>query len=216
MRVFVDTADSDQITDVMSYGFVSGITTNPSLIAKTGKSFPAAVADILATAPDATVLIEAVGTDTGSLIDEARALAAHSDRVVVKVPATPYALEAVRALSSEGIQTTVTLVFSVNQAIAAACAGASFVAPFVGRLDDIDDDGIERVRTIGEVFAIHGVATQIISASIRSAGKVSELFLAGSHVVTLPVEVIKSMVTHPLTDSGLDRFETDWRSVPVA
>jgi transaldolase len=216
MRIFVDTANTASIREAVSLGFVSGVTTNPTIISRENRPFDQVVSEILTIDPSLTVLLEAVSETADDMVAEAQTLAKFGPNIVVKVPATAAGLRAVRILNGSGIETTVTLTFSVNQAIAAACAGATYVAPFVGRLDDIGTDGIQRVRDIHNVLSAQGSTTRIIAASIRSPGVVGKLFEAGADTVTVPVKVARAMMSHPLTDTGLARFNEDWRAVPTA
>lgn len=216
MRIFLDTANAEQIRRGVATGCVSGATTNPTIIAREGKPFERCMADIVAVDPNLTILVEAIGPGIESLVAEARTLAKLARGIVVKLPMTAEGLAAVRLLSDTGIRTTVTLVFSLTQAIAAACAGATFVAPFVGRLDDIGADGVELVRSIRQTYSIQKVTTGIIAASIRASRAVGELFAAGADVVTMPYGVFESMLAHPLTEAGLRKFAEDWRTVTRA
>jgi transaldolase len=216
MRIFVDTANTASIKEAVSLGFVSGVTTNPTIISRENKPFDQVVSEILTIDPSLTVMLEAVSETADDMVAEAQTLAKFGTNIVVKVPATAEGLRAVRILNGSGIETTVTLTFSVNQAIAAACAGATYVAPFVGRLDDIGTDGIQRVRDIHNVLSAQSSPTKIIAASIRSPGVVGKLFEAGADTITVPVEVARAMMSHPLTDTGLARFKEDWQAVPTA
>lgn len=214
MRIFVDTANIAAIKEAVSLGFVSGVTTNPSIISRENKPFDQVVSEILDIDPNLTVLLEAVGESAEEMVEEAQAFAEHGPNVVVKVPATSEGLRAVRKLNGTGISTTVTLTFGVNQAIAAACAGATYVAPFVGRLDDIGTDGVQRVHDIHQVLTAQQSPTRIIAASIRSPGVVGKLFEAGADTITVPIKVARAMIDHPLTDTGLAKFREDWQTVP--
>jgi transaldolase len=171
--------------------------------------------DIAAIDPGLTILVEAVSEGRDELIAEARELAESTNNIVIKLPMTSTGLAACKVLSSEGIRVTMTLVFSLNQAVLASNAGASFVAPFVGRLDDINADGLGLVRSIRNTFAVHRVDTGIIAASLRTPQAVAELFAAGCDIVTMPYTVLEQMVGHPLTDAGLKRFAEDWKRVPA-
>jgi len=214
MKIFLDTANAEQIKKAVSTGAVSGVTTNPTLISRENKPFDQCINDILAIDPNLTVLLEVTALETDEMIEQARQLSAIADGVVVKIPMTASGLSAIKVLSSEGITTATTLVFSVNQAIAASCAGTDFVAAFVGRLDDIDADGVGLIRSIKRTFEIHNVSTGIIAASLRTPRSVEELFSAGCDIVTMPAKIFDAMLRHPLTDAGLKKFMEDWEKVP--
>ncbi len=215
MQLFLDTANVAEIRQGVAAGIVRGVTTNPSIIAREKKPFEVCLREILAIDPTLTVLAEVLAEDTQGMITEARNLARLSDRIVVKIPMTGPGLAAVRVLAQEKIRTTVTLVFSANQAIAASCAGADYVAPFVGRLDDIGADGIGLVRQIKDIFVRQNVRTQTIAASIRTPQSVTDLFAAGCDIVTMPGKILLAMLEHPLTAAGLKKFREDWQSVPA-
>ena len=214
MRIFLDTANVEQIEWALAAGCLSGVTTNPTIIAREQKSLSQCISDIVAIDPSLTLLIEAVSAQAQDLAAEARELTRLAPNAVIKLPMTYEGLAAIRILSPDGIRTAVTLVFSLNQAVAASCAGADYVAPFVGRLDDINADGVEVVRSIKEAFHAHGVSTQVIAASVRTPQRVGELFAAGADVVTMPASILRVMLKHPLTDAGLARFAEDWSKVP--
>ena len=214
MQIFLDTANIEEISKGIAGGCVSGVTTNPTIISRENKSLQKCISDISALDPDLTILVEAVSLETKDMIGEARQLSKLAKNIIVKIPMTPQGLAAVRILSEENIRTTVTLVFSCNQAIAASCAGADYVAPFVGRLDDINADGLNLIKSIKKIFAVQNVKTKIISASIRTPQSVAELFAAGSDIVTMPGNILQAMYKHPLTDAGLQKFAEDWRKVP--
>ncbi len=213
MKIFIDTANLEHIKEVNSWGILDGVTTNPSLIAKEGCPFEVRVQDICAIV-DGPISAEAVSVDSEGMVREARELSKIHENVIVKIPMTAEGLKAVKVLSAEGIKTNVTLVFSANQALLAAKAGATYVSPFVGRLDDISHNGMDLVRDIVEIFTIHGFETQVIAASIRHPVHVTEAALAGAHVATVPYEVLKKMVKHNLTDEGIQKFLKDWEKVP--
>jgi transaldolase len=213
MRIFIDTANLDHIREVNSWGILDGVTTNPSLIAKEGCDFKDRVNAICAIV-DGPISAEAVSTDSEGMVREARELSKIHENVIVKIPMTAEGLKAVKVLSAEGIKTNVTLVFSANQALLAAKAGATYVSPFVGRLDDISHNGMELVRDIVEIFTIYDFETQVIAASIRHPVHVTEAALAGAHVATVPYEVLKKMLKHNLTDEGIQKFLKDWEKVP--
>ncbi len=211
MRFFLDTANIDEIRIAHSWGVISGVTTNPSLVAKEGRVFKDVIEEICSIV-DGPVSAEVIGLEADAMVREARDLAAWADNVVIKIPMTCDGLKAVAELSREGIHTNVTLVFTPAQALLAARAGASYVSPFVGRLDDIASDGMRLVADIAEIFAMHGIDTEIIAASIRHPMHVIEAAKAGAHIATVPFSVLKSMVAHPLTDKGIERFLADWKS----
>ena len=214
MQIFLDTANAEQIARGVATGCVAGVTTNPTIIAREKKSLSRCVQDIVAVDPELVILLEAMATGVDEIVREARELSGLAGHVVVKLPMTAEGLSAARRLSQEGIRTTVTLVFSLNQAVAAACAGADFVAPFVGRLDDINADGLGLVRSIKQTFTTHQVKTQVIGASVRTPQMVADLFAVGCDVVTMPEGILAAMLRHPLTDAGLKKFSEDWKTVP--
>ncbi len=213
MRIFIDTANLDHIREVNSWGILDGVTTNPSLIAKEGCAFEDRVNEICAIV-DGPISAEAVSMDADGMVREARQLSKIHENVVVKIPMTAEGLKAVKVLSAEGVRTNVTLVFSPNQALLAAKAGATYVSPFIGRLDDISHTGMDLVRDIVEIFTIYGYETQVIAASIRHPVHVTEAALAGAHVATVPYDVLKKMLKHNLTDEGIQKFLKDWEKVP--
>lgn len=210
MKFFIDTANITEIKDAASLGVIAGVTTNPSLIAKEKRDFKTVVKEITAIV-DGPISAEVVSTRFEEMLPEARELAKISDNVVIKVPLNAEGLKTVKALTAEGIKTNVTLIFSANQALLAARAGASFVSPFVGRLDDISEDGMELIKTVADIFTIHGIHTEIIAASIRHPLHVTRAALAGAHIATVPYKVIMTMLNHPLTDAGIKRFLEDWK-----
>lgn len=213
MRLFLDTANIEEIREAVSWGVISGVTTNPTLVSREqDRSFIEIVREITALVPG-PVSVEAVSLDGPSIIEEARRLAAMARNVVVKVPMTPEGLKAVKVLAGEGVKTNVTLVFSANQALLAALAGASYVSPFVGRLDDIGHDGMAVVRDVAEIFQLHALDTEIITASVRHPLHVLEAAKAGSDIATVPMKVLRAMVSHPLTDRGIEKFLADWKKV---
>ncbi|KDR94793.1 transaldolase [Peptoclostridium litorale DSM 5388] len=209
MKFFVDTANVDEIREIHSWGVVDGVTTNPSLVAKEGRNFEEVIAEITSIV-DGPVSAEVISLEAQGMIKEARELSKIHENVVVKIPMTDEGLKAVSVVSKEGIKTNVTLVFSPNQALLAAKAGAAYVSPFVGRLDDIGNTGMEVVRKIVDIFDIYGIETQVITASVRHADHVTEAALAGSHVATVPYAVFKKMLGHPLTNIGIETFLSDW------
>ena len=212
MRFFLDTANVEEIKEVAQFGLLYGVTTNPSLIAKEKQNIHSVIREICEIV-DGPVSAEVIGTTAPEMIAEGRVLGALASNVVVKVPMTIEGLKAVHALSQDDIPTNVTLVFSANQALMAARAGAVFVSPFVGRLDDISEDGIHLVKTIADIFAIHDIDTEVIAASIRHPMHVTQAALAGAHIATVPYKVLLSLVKHPLTDAGIQRFLDDWKKV---
>ncbi|ADY72792.1 transaldolase [Desulfurobacterium thermolithotrophum DSM 11699] len=213
MKFFIDTADINEIKAAMEMGMVDGVTTNPTLISKTGRPFLEVAKEIVETVPG-PVSLEVVSLDAQGMINEARQLAKFGDNVVIKIPMTTEGLKAVKTLSKEGIKTNVTLVFSPLQALLAAKAGATYVSPFVGRLDDIGHDGMELISQIVQIYDNYGFNTEIIVASIRHPQHVLQAALLGADIATIPFKVIKQLAKHPLTDIGLERFLEDWAKVP--
>jgi transaldolase len=213
MQIFLDTADVREIRELAELGLVNGVTTNPSIIAKEGRPFREIVDEIL-TLVDGPVNLEVVSTDAAGMLKEGRDLASLHKNVVVKIPLIPEGLKAVRQLTSEGIKTNVTLCFSAPQALLAAKAGATYISPFVGRLDDISDVGMDLVREILIIYRNYGYATQVLAASLRTPVHFLEAALAGAHVCTLPPTVLRQLMRHPLTDIGLEGFLADWKKVP--
>lgn len=210
MLLFLDTANIDEINEIARWGVLGGVTTNPSLVSKERVDFKRVVKDICKIV-NGPVSAEVVATDTEGMLKEGRDIATWAENVVVKCPLTPPGLAATSRLSQEGIKVNVTLCFSVNQAILAARAGASFVSPFIGRLEDINEDGCALVEQIVEVFHIHGFNTKVLAASIRTPMQVTRVALAGADIATMPYKVFKQLVSHPLTDAGLDKFLSDWQ-----
>lgn len=213
MRIFIDTANVDQIREANSWGILDGVTTNPTLVAREGRDFKQVIQEICSIV-DGPISAEAVSVEAEGMVKEARELSKIHPNVVVKVPMTAEGLKAVKLLSKEGIKTNVTLVFSANQALLAAKAGATYVSPFIGRLDDISHTGMDLVRDIVTIFDNYGFKTQIIAASIRHPVHVTEAALAGAHVATVPFDILKKMLRHNLTDEGIQRFLKDWEKVP--
>lgn len=211
MKFFADTAEVSQIRSLAGLGLLDGVTTNPSLIAKSGRKIHEVIAEICSVT-DGPVSAEVVATDLDGMLGEGRELAALAQNVVVKVPLTEAGLGACRAFVASGIRVNVTLCFSLAQAIVAAKSGATFISPFVGRLDDINLDGMQLIRDIRTVYDRHNLSTQILAASIRSANHVSAAALAGADAVTGPEQVLRSLTRHPLTDAGLDKFIADWKA----
>jgi transaldolase len=213
MQIFLDTADVREIRELSELGLVNGVTTNPSIIAKEGRPFREIVDEILALV-DGPVNLEVVSTDAAGMVKEGRDLAKLHTNVVVKIPLIPEGLKAVRQLTGEGIKTNVTLCFSAPQALLAAKAGATYISPFVGRLDDISDVGMDLVREILIIYKNYGYATQVLAASLRTPIHFLDAALAGAHVCTLPPAVLRQLMKHPLTDIGLAGFLADWKKVP--
>jgi len=210
VKLFLDTANLDEIKEINAWGVLNGVTTNPSLVAKEGVDFKSRVVEICKIV-DGPVSAEVTTTDPKEMIRQGRDIAKWASNVMVKVPLTPAGLEACKTLSNDGIKVNVTLCFSVNQAILAARAGATFVSPFVGRLDDINEDGIQLIESIVEVFHIHGIETEVLAASLRTPPHVMHAALAGADIGTLPYKVFKMLVNHPLTDAGQEKFMADWK-----
>ena len=209
MKFFVDTAEIDEIAELNDLGMVDGVTTNPSLIMKSGRDIIEVTKEIcdLVSGP---VSAEVVATQANEMIAEGRKLAEIAENIAVKLPLTWDGLKACKVLSSEGKMVNVTLCFSVNQALLAAKAGATFISPFIGRLDDVNIDGMDIIADIRQVYDNYGYETQILAASIRTVNHVTQSALIGADVITAPPKVIKSLVNHPLTDQGLAQFMTDW------
>jgi len=213
MKFFIDTADINEIKEGIKLGLVDGVTTNPSLVSKTGKEFDVVVKEILKIV-DGPVSLEVIGLKHADMIREARNLSKLSEKVVVKIPMTDEGLMAVKVLSEEGINTNVTLVFSPLQALLAAKAGASYISPFVGRLDDIAYEGMELIEKIRIILDNYDYPSEIIVASIRNPLHVLDAALIGADIVTVPYNVIKQLAKHPLTDIGIEKFLADWNKVP--
>ena len=209
MKLFLDTANVEHIKEANEMGVICGVTTNPSLIAKEGRNFNEVIKEITEIV-DGPISGEVVSEDAEGMIKEGREIAAIHKNMIVKVPMTVEGLKAVKVLAREGIKTNVTLIFSANQALLAANAGATYVSPFLGRVDDISMDGMELVRTIAEIFEVHGINTEIIAASVRHPIHVIEAARVGAHIATVPYALVMQMVKHPLTDAGLEKFKADW------
>lgn len=212
MKIFIDTANVDEIREANEMGIICGVTTNPSLISKEGRDFKEVVTEIT-NIVNGPISAEVISLDAKGMLVEARELAKIHKNIVIKIPMTIEGLKAVKVLSSEGIKTNVTLIFSATQALLAARAGATYVSPFIGRLDDIDTLGMGIVEDIAEIFAIHDIETEIIAASIRSPLHASEAAMAGTDIATIPYKVLIQMTKHPLTDIGIERFLKDWESL---
>lgn len=209
MEFFIDTAITDEIREINDWGVLAGVTTNPSLIVASGRDFKEVVQEIAALVGGA-ISAEVTALDAAGMIKEGKEVAAWDKHVVVKLPLTPAGLQACKALTSEGIKTNVTLCFSVPQALLAARAGATYISPFAGRVDDIGWDGIQLIREIKEAYVLGDIQTKVLAASIRHPLHVQQAALAGADVATIPYKVFKQMVSHPLTDKGLDGFMKDW------
>jgi transaldolase len=213
MKFFIDTAYIDEIREAAAMGIIDGVTTNPSLVAKTGRKFR----DVLLEICDVVkgpVSAEVVSTTCNEMMKEARELAALRSNVVVKIPLIPEGLKAVRICSEEGIRTNVTLCFSATQALLAAKAGASYISPFVGRLDDVSNSGMPIVADIVQIYRNYGFQTEVLVASVRHPLHVLEAAKMGAHVATCPLSVLMQLIKHPLTDIGLEKFLADWKKVP--
>lgn len=209
MKLFIDTANVEEIREANDLGVICGVTTNPTLIAREGRDFKQVVTEI-AGIVDGPISAEVISDDHEGMIREARELAKIHSNIVIKIPMTLEGLKAVKVLSGENIRTNVTLIFSAAQALLAARAGASFVSPFLGRLDDIGMPGMELVEEIVEIFSLHDIQTEIIAASIRNQIHVIDAARAGAHIATIPYKVILQMAKHPLTDAGIEKFMKDW------
>ncbi len=209
MKFFIDTANVEEIRKAYDMGFISGVTTNPSLIAREGRDFHQVVREI-SSFVNGPISAEVIAEEADGMVGEAEELVKIGPHIVIKIPMTPEGLKAVSRLHKKGIHTNVTLVFSANQALLAARAGASYVSPFVGRIDDIGWDGVELVRDIADIFSIHQISTEIIAASIRKPQHIKQCALAGAHIATVPYQVLMDAMKHPLTDAGLARFKADW------
>ncbi|WP_242222376.1 fructose-6-phosphate aldolase [Bacillus cereus group sp. BfR-BA-01380] len=209
MKFFIDTANIDEIKEANDLGVLAGVTTNPSLVAREGVDFHERIREICSVV-SGPVSAEVISLESDKMIEEGKELAKIAPNVVVKVPMTTEGLKAVKAFADLGIRTNVTLVFSAVQALLAARAGATYVSPFLGRLDDIGHNGMDLIRQIADIFAIHGIETEIIAASVRHSVHVTDAALNGAHIATIPANVIASLVKHPLTDQGIEKFLADW------
>ena len=214
MKFFIDTANVEDIRKANDMGVICGVKTNPSLIAKEGRDFNEVIKEIT-TIVDGPISgeVKATTVDAEGMIAEGREIAKIHPNMVVKIPMTVEGLKATKVLSSEGIPVNVTLIFSANQAILAANAGAAYVSPFLGRLDDINTPGIDLIRNISEIFDIYGYDTEIIAASVRNPIHVTDCALAGADIATVPYKVIEQMTKHPLTDQGIEKFQADYKAV---
>lgn len=212
MKFFIDTANVDEIVEVNSWGILDGVTTNPSLIAKEGRNFEEVVKEITEIV-DGPISAEVISLDSEGMLEEARELAKIHKNIIIKIPMTKEGLKAVSQLDKEGIKTNVTLIFSANQALMAAKAGASYVSPFIGRLDDISTDGMKLIEDVVDIFNTFCIETEIIAASIRHPMHVIECALSGADIATIPYKIFNQMFKHPLTDSGIEQFLKDWDTV---
>lgn len=214
MKFFIDTANVDEIRKANELGVICGVTTNPSLIAKEGRDFVEVVREIT-TIVDGPISAEVISLEANAMVAEAEDLLKKLDNpnIVIKLPMCAEGLKACKMLTDKGIKTNVTLIFSAAQALLAAKAGATYVSPFVGRVDDIDWDGVQLVADIADIFAIYGIESEIIAASIRSSVHVTECAKVGADIATVPYKVIEQMIKHPLTDIGIERFLKDWETV---
>ena len=214
MKFFIDTANVEDIRKANDMGVICGVTTNPSLIAKEGRDFNEVIKEITSIV-DGPISgeVKATTVDAEGMIKEGREIAAIHPNMVVKIPMTVEGLKAVKVLSAEGIKTNVTLIFTANQALLAAEAGATYVSPFLGRLDDISQPGIDLINTISEIFSIYGYETEIIAASVRNPIHVIDCALAGADIATVPYKVIEQMTKHPLTDQGIEKYQADYKAV---
>lgn len=210
MRIFIDTANLQEIETAHAWGMIAGVTTNPSLVAKENISFHEQLVKIAALGFE-SVSGEVIALDAPGMIEEGRELAQLAPNITVKLPMTREGLTACRTLTEEGIKTNVTLIFNANQALLAARAGATYVSPFIGRLDDIGQDGVTLIEEISDIFTIHDIDTQIIAASIRHPQHVTQAALAGAHIATIPYKVIDQLFDHPLTNKGIEQFIADWK-----
>lgn len=213
MKLFIDTANVDEIRKANDLGVICGVTTNPSLIAKEGRDFKEVVQEIT-TIVDGPISAEVVSMESAGMVEEALELIKIHPNIVIKIPMCEEGLKATKILSAKGIKTNVTLIFSAAQALLAARAGATYVSPFVGRLDDIGQEGANLISEIREIFAVHDIPTQIIAASIRNPIHVTSCAAAGADIATVPYKIIMQMIKHPLTDSGIEKFLKDWETVP--
>jgi transaldolase len=214
MKLFIDTADIDEIREANAMGVLDGVTTNPSLVARTGRNFKSVVKEILSEIPDRPVSLETIALDAKGMIEESKKLADLGPNVVCKIPATVEGLKAIKALSDLGIRTNCTLCFQSSQAVLIAKAGATYVSPFVGRLDDITTVGMDLIGDIVQIYGNYDYETEIIVASVRNPLHVREAALYGADICTIPFNVIQQLMKHPLTDIGIDKFLKDWEKVP--
>lgn len=212
MKIFIDTANLEEIREAESYGIIAGVTTNPSLIARENGDFEKIISEITKIV-DGPISAEVLSLEADKMVEEGKKLASIHKNIVIKLPTTFEGLKACKRFKGLGIKTNLTLIFTLNQALLAARAGATYVSPFVGRLEDTGVDGIELVKSIRETFDKHGIESEIIGASIRNIYQVEELAKVGAHIGTLPFKVIQGMIKHQLTDAGIERFLNDWKNV---
>ena len=216
MKIFLDTADIEEIRNAARWGVLDGVTTNPSLFARTsGSTYEEVLQEICKITPG-PVSAEVVAEDVEGMLSEGRAFAKLAPNIVVKVPMSEEGLEAISAFAAEGIKTNCTLIFTANQGLLAAKAGASLLSPFVGRLDDINQDGMIVIRELVDIVTIHELDTEVLAASIRNPLHMTQAALAGSHIATLPFTILRQMVHHPLTDKGITQFKADWQKAREA
>jgi transaldolase len=212
MKIFLDTAEIEEIRSAARWGVLDGVTTNPSLFSKVGGSYDDVLMEICEITPG-PVSAEVVAGDSAGMLREGRHFAKLAPNIVVKVPMSEEGLEAIAGFAQEGIKTNCTLIFSSNQGLLAARAGASLLSPFVGRLDDINEDGMEVVRELVAIVNIHGLKSEVLAASIRHPRHMTQAALAGAHIATVPHKILREMIHHPLTDKGIVQFRKDWESV---
>jgi len=212
MKLFIDTANLNQIRQAMEWGILAGVTTNPTLVAREGGDFKDTILEIARLVPG-PISVEVLSKDSEGIVEEAREFSSWADNIVIKVPITPEGIKSVRILNGLGIKTNVTLVFSLNQALIATTAGADYVSPFIGRIDDIGYDGIALLKDIVCVFSYYKFSTQVIAASIRHPLHLVEAMKCGAHIATVPFDVLEKMFNHPLTQRGIEQFLKDWERV---
>ncbi len=212
MKLFIDTANIDEIREISEWGILAGATTNPSLIAKEGRDLKEVINEIVSIV-DGPISAEVVAENAEDMVKDGEVLAKMHENIVIKIPMTEEGLKAIRVFSKKGIKTNCTLIFSANQALLAARAGATFVSPFVGRMDDIGNAGMTLISEVAQMFDIHGIDTEIIAASIRHPMHATDAALQGAHISTIPYKVFKQMLKHPLTDIGIDKFNKDWEKL---
>src|SRR5512140_2438847 len=215
MKIFLDTADIEEIKIAARWGVLDGVTTNPTLYAKVGGSYDDIIKEICALTPG-PVSAEVIADDVEGMLTEGRHFAKLAPNIVVKVPMTENGLEAIKRFKAEGIKTNCTLIFTANQGLLAAKAGASLLSPFVGRLDDINEEGMTVIRELADIINLHELEAEVLTASVRHPRHVTEAALAGSHIATLPFKVFQQMVRHPLTDKGIVQFKSDWEAARQA
>ena len=216
MEFFLDTADVDEIREIAAWGILDGVTTNPSLIKKSGRDFKEVVREI-ASICSGPISAEVTAMDTAGMLDQARQLKSElPENVIIKIPCTPEGLAATKVLTEEGIDTNVTLIFSTSQALMAAKAGATYVSPFIGRIDDTGHDGMNLIAEIMETWSKYDISTKVLAASIRHPTHMLQCMQLGAHTATMPAKIFKQLMTHPLTDRGLEGFMRDWAEVEAA